>query len=243
MRRIAFAEWLLRQFMEQARAMSIVGDLAEVAGEKGAAWFWSSYAGVLASVAWRPACGFALAAAAAWFGGRYYIGSGGLGILIYLYAPSGLPTVLMRVVNHTGDFSAFIFFFAAVRFGLNDRLTRLALGFAVLGLTVDWFSFVNYMPAIAVAAVAVLFVYGLMSQKGRQSLTSITVLWIAFAALHYIALKIFRAGIDDVLGFRRASAVYASWFYFCYIGAMALACFLCSRVHRAVIGNGELVRA
>jgi hypothetical protein len=242
MRKTQIAEWLLRRFTDDARAASMVGDLAEESATKGRAWFWWAFAGVLASFSWRPVAAFVFAAAVAWFGGRYYAGGGSFYSLSKVHASTGgLATLIL--MNDAGKFSAFIFLFAAVRYGLNDRLARLSLGFAVLGSVVSWFFFLDYMSAIAAAAVTVLCVHSLTSQKGRRSLTAIAVLWIAFMALEYAGLKIFRAGIDHFLGYRSAPAEYEVWFYGCYFGALAIACILCTRVHRAVIGNGELVRA
>lgn len=243
MRKHAFAEWLLSLFTDDARATAVMGDLAETSAEKGSAWFWRAYAGVLASFAWRPAVAFAFVGVVTWFGGRYYRGSGGFYCLISGNAPSSLlGRLTMLVVNSAGEFSAFIFLFAAVRFGLNDRLTRLALGFAVLGSVVSWFYFAEYMSAVTAATVTVLCVHSFMSPKGRRSLMAIVFLWIAFTALEYVGLKIFRAGIDHVLGFRSAPAAYEVWFYSCYLAALAIACWLCARVHRAVIGSRALVR-
>jgi hypothetical protein len=243
MRSQAIAEGLLAMFTDRARASSIVGDLAEAAREKGDAWFWWAYADVLGSAAWRPVAAFVSAAAVAWFGGRYYVGGGCFSALLNVNPASGLPAFLMRVLDNAGEFSAFIFIFAAIRFGLNDRLARLALGFAVLGIVVDWFFFVDYMSVLAAAAITILCVHALRSPMGRRSLGAIAVLWIAFMALDYVGLKTFRAGIDHVLGFRNAPAAYGAWFCFCYFGGLAIACLLCARVHRAVIGSGELVRA
>lgn len=241
MRSQAIAERLLALVSDRARASSILGDLAEAGREKGTPWFWRAYTGVLASFAWRPVAAFAFAVGVAWLGGRYYTGGGSFYSLSEVHSTTGgLATLIL--MNDAGRFSAFIFLFAAVRFGLNDRLTRLALGFAVLGSLVSWFFFLDYMSAVAAAAITALCVHALTSPKGRRSLMAIAVLWIVFTALEYVTLKIFRAGIDHVLGYRSAPAEYEVWFFCCYFGALAIACLLCARVHRAVMRRGELVR-
>jgi hypothetical protein len=114
---------------------------------------------------------------------------------------------------------------------------------AVLGIVVDWFFLVDYMSVLAAAAITILCAHGLRSPMGRRSLTTIAALWIAFAALEYLGLKIFRAGIDHVLGFRSAPIADEMWFYCWHLGGFAIACCLRARVLRAVIWSEELVRA
>jgi hypothetical protein len=242
MRSTAFAEWLLRQFTDEKRAASMVGDLAEESSEKGSAWFWRSYTGVLTSFAWRPVVAFVLAATAAWFGGSYYPGAG-FYFPISIYAHHGLAEAWLLMVVTAGASSAFIFLFAAIRYGLNDRMTRLALGFAVLGSVAGWFFFLSYMPALATAVVVVLCAYALMSEKGRRCITAIAGLWVAFYCVEWATYSVFIEVHRHVLDRWKYLPAYLPWFYICYVGGLAVCAMLCAKAHRALLEPRDLVRA
>ncbi len=53
MHNISLAEWILALVTSQERAASTAGDLAEEAGARGAAWFWSGVLRTAASLLWR----------------------------------------------------------------------------------------------------------------------------------------------------------------------------------------------
>ena len=61
MRNVAFAQWIVSRFTSKKRAAAIVGDLLELATQKGRLWFWFSLAGVVVSLAWRRPLAFAAA--------------------------------------------------------------------------------------------------------------------------------------------------------------------------------------
>jgi hypothetical protein len=236
-----FAEWLLRLFTDEKRAASIVGDLAEESGDKGRAWFWQSYASVLASFVWRPFAAFVFATAVAWYGGSFYPGMG-FYYPLNVYARHGLAEAWLLAVVMAGASSAFIFLFSAIRFGLNDRMTRLALGFAVLGSVSGWFFFVSYMPAVATVAVAILCGYALMSQVGRRSIAAIVALWVAFCLIQRAGYWVFIEVHRNVLDRWQYVPAYSVWFYFCYISGLALCAALCAYAHRRFVAGGELAR-
>jgi len=240
MRSQAIAERLLAMFTDRARASSIVGDLAEGAREKGERWFWWAYVGVIASIAWRPLGGFASAAIGCWWG-LGYVGSS------FSMAPDGqfagkALELFLSVMTAAGAISWLVFLFSVIRYGAKDRLTRLSLGFSVIGTMVGWFWWVSMVPAIAAIAIVVLVGYAMVTETGRRGLAALMGLWVAIAALQYAGLKSFRFPIDHTFGYKGAPAIYAAWFWFCYIVVLAVACLLCARVHHAAMGNRELVR-
>lgn len=241
MRKRAFAERLLALFTDRARAASIVGDLAEITREKGNAWFWWAYADVFGAAAWRPLAAFVFATAATWFGGQYYLG-GGFYCPSNIYAACLMPAAWLRMVIAAGEFSSFVFLFAAVRFGLNDRLTRLALGFAVLGSVAGWFFFVEYMVAIASTAFAVLCGSALLSPKGRRSLAAIAGLWVAFYCTDHVGRWIFIGVLRHVLRSWDYRPAFPVWFAICYIGGLAACAALCAHVHHALLDEQKLAR-
>ncbi len=61
MRNVAIAQWIVSRFTSKKRAAAIVGDLLELATQKGRLWFWFSLAGVVVSLAWRRPLAFAAA--------------------------------------------------------------------------------------------------------------------------------------------------------------------------------------
>ena len=133
--REAMAERVLAWFVGRVRAASVMGDLAEARGERGARWFWLSYADILFAAAWRPVAAFVAVSAGYWCGGRYLVGG------VVLSRGGSVAARFVEAVAMVGAFAAFVFLFAAIRYGLNDRMTRLALGFAVTGQVAGWFFF------------------------------------------------------------------------------------------------------
>jgi hypothetical protein len=241
MRNQKFAEGLLALFMDRARAASVVGDLAEAAGEKGDAWFWRAYAGVLASFAWRPICGFLLAAAGCWWSPRYFA----VGITA---GPDVIPrgiglNLFVGFVTTVGALSCVIFLFSVIRFGTRDRLTRLSLGFGVLGGVMGWFWWVPVVPALAAISIVAMVGSAMWSAPGRCSVAALAGLWLALTALEVGALMLYRAVADHLLSPRGSLAGYSIWFSCWYFGVLVIACLLCALVHRRLIGSGELVRA
>jgi len=137
-----FLEWALSRFTPEDRAHAIVGDLAEVARVKGRAWFWLAYARVLARLAWRApvawAVGYAMAyvAAAAFYSrSAFDLDSHNIGIRVA--EPTGSIAMLaLLVVCFLSPPLWFVAPYGALRFGLHDPMSRLAVpvcGAASLG--------------------------------------------------------------------------------------------------------------
>src|SRR6516164_5665117 len=57
----ALAEWLIARFTDGSRAASAVGDLLELAPERGSFWFWWCIARIIFSFTWRRLLAFAVA--------------------------------------------------------------------------------------------------------------------------------------------------------------------------------------
>ena len=133
-------EWTLARFTEQERAAAILGDLLEIAKTKGRAWFWANFARVLARLAWRGP--------AAWVVGY------GVGVMLFEHFTTGdlasnslnmsagnptttVPMMAAMVVAALSVPGWFIAPYGAVRFGLGDGMSRLAVplcAVATLGL-------------------------------------------------------------------------------------------------------------
>jgi hypothetical protein len=238
MRREAMAERLLALFVGRVKAASVLGDLAEERGERGARWFWWSYADILFAAAWRPVAAIGVAFATIWYGGRYVAGPNGMvGYTPVEYIAFSRASWLADVVS-IGAISTFLFAYSWVRFGSQDRMARLALGFAVTGVMVAWFSFVPVVPWMAAAAYVILCGVALASRKGRRSLAAIG------AACAVVVVVADRFGTWLMMNsLRNHWFKPASWtgiylwlaiFYFVGLGTSA---FVCARMHREVAGG------
>lgn len=242
MRSERIAERVLALFVGRVRAASVMGDIAEERTSRGARWFWWSYADILLAAAWRPVMAFVVVAMASWYGGRYLVGSAGLSCGASGTAVCSAESRFLNVVTMVGGFSAFVFLFAAVRYGLRDRLTRLALGFAVTGQVAGWFFFVEGMPAMAAAAYVVLCGTALFSASGRRALGAIAGLSLAFFWVERVVLRIFLAVREH--GWLNPSNQTEMWVWWtvCYLGGLALCAWLCAKAHGVVVAESEVAR-
>jgi hypothetical protein len=233
MRNTDLAERVLRRFTDNLRAASIVGDLNEAAGEKGAAWFWRSYAGVLVSFAWRPTCAFALAALAGYLANRYD------GVPVYSApivhtGPVDLSPWIWNIIGVT-TLTWMIACYSAIRFGPQDRLTRISLGFAVIGTVTGWFWWVPAMPIVAAVFSLLLCAYALSSREGRRSLAATVALLVGLAIIWTTTLKIFFGVLFGFFQHYRIATGIAAWSYSCFFVAMALTCASCAWIHGALV--------
>ena len=132
MRSEPIAEWLIGRFTTESRAASIVGDLAEARQQRGSRWFWLSFAQVTLALMWRRPFAFF----AAFYAGPLMF-SALRPAVIEAHAPHG-PTEHPWMAAGLGVLLAVylilwtLLFYAAVRYGFTDRLTRLALPLAAL---------------------------------------------------------------------------------------------------------------
>jgi hypothetical protein len=237
MRSERIAERVLALFVGRVKAASVVGDLAEVRGERGARWFWWSYADILLAASWRPVVAFVVVAAGYWYGGRYLVGGA------WLSRGGSVGEQFVGVTAMVGALSAFVFLYAALRYGLGDRLTRLALGFAVTGQVAGFFFFVNGMAAMAAAAYVVLCGTALLSASGRRALGAIAGLCVAFDLVERVGLRIFRWVPDHGwLNVNSGQWQWWAWVTVCYVGGLAVCAWLCARAHGVVSGGREVAQ-
>ena len=175
---VAIAEWIVSRLTTTSRAVSIVGDLAELKPEKGSCWFWLSLAGVVLSLGWRRPLAFLAA---------FYVGNwafycfqiANVGIHTrhrppdYPWMPVFCALWLVAAVLYA------VLFYTAIRFGPRDRLTRFAgcFGLLVAGVIYFW-----WLPAILASLVltAALAVSTSMITSQRR--------WTALALLTTVAV-------------------------------------------------------
>jgi hypothetical protein len=233
MRTEAMAERVLAWFVGRVRAASVMGDLAEARTEagRGARWFWWSYADILFAAAWRPVAAFLVVSAGYWYGGKYLVGG-------IVFAQGGsVAASFVEVTAMVGAFAAFVFLFAAIRYGLNDRMTRLALGFAVIGQVAGYFFFVNGMAAVAYV---VLCGTALVSAAGRRALVAIAGLCVAFDVVERVGLRIFLWAPDHGWLNRWNQTEIGVWLAVCYVGGLVVCAWLCAKAHGVVVAEREV---
>jgi len=129
-RNVAVAEWIVSRFTSKKRAAAIVGDLLELATQKGRLWFWFSLAGIVVSLAWRRLLAFAAALCVylAAFSASFWV--------TYRHHRFTIPDQHWRtvwgVIFLASNCLWFILVYAAIRYGVRDRVTQLLLALSLL---------------------------------------------------------------------------------------------------------------
>jgi len=161
----SIGEWMVSRFTGEKRAASIVGDLLELKPRKGSLWFWLSLARVVMAVAWRRPLAFI---AAFMFGAWACSG-------LQSTESMGINAMLSHQFPWMNLFWTFFYMlwfvlvYTAIRYGLRDRVTQLALA-----LTIPTSALIFYWqkPAIVIACLALggcVVVASILSHKRRRA--------------------------------------------------------------------------
>jgi hypothetical protein len=127
----ALAEWLIACFTDRGRAASAVGDLLELAPERGSFWFWSCIAGIILSFTGRRFFAFAIA-----YLSLVFVNALSFRLLAPVYyiltahnnlANNWIPFLAISVAS-PGALVADAAAYVAICRGLRDELTRLLFG-------------------------------------------------------------------------------------------------------------------
>jgi hypothetical protein len=145
----SFAEWIIARFTSAKRAASIVGDLLELIPQKGPLWFWLSTARVVLSLAWRRPLAFV---AASLVGGGVFAGLQATDVMGFYPLLSG-QYPWMNLFWLLSSIIFFVLAYAAIRYGLRDRLAQLALAMTVLIEAVIRYQYHGRQPALLVACI------------------------------------------------------------------------------------------
>jgi len=141
MRKGSAAEWMLERAAGDVRGVAIYGDLLELAATRGRVWFWMAYVRTLVALVWRTAAGICLGLAVvaanrlvfgenwhrfvffhfphAW---RFPHGRAGMSIYNFLY----------RAVASANVTGCLLTSYAAVKYGIHDKMARAALPVSVM---------------------------------------------------------------------------------------------------------------
>jgi hypothetical protein len=183
------AEWLLSRFTSSKRAASVVGDLVELKLQKGSVWFWLSIARVLVSLSWRRVA--ALIAA-------FYVGAWAyrpfemaiIGINTRHRPPSEMWVDFFLALSALGALLLMAFTYAAIRYGLRDRVTQLAMIWAglVAATIVCW-----WQPAVLVVCIGLsvcMAVHSSVRIEDRKATLVLIVTVVAGFASYLLALYV-----------------------------------------------------
>jgi len=183
MRTASTAEWILCRLTSKERAAAMVGDLVEIEKQKGRLWFWLSVAGVALSLFWRRPIAFTAAFYAwAWTSGRFEMAIYGINAQ---HRPPEYPWMpVFNVLMLAGSTLCGLSFYAAIRYGLQERSAQLALAFAGLVTAVIY---LWWLPAVLAACIAAALVIAsasiLKSKLRKESLVVLVAVSINYAAL------------------------------------------------------------
>lgn len=170
----AFAEWIVARFTSQKRAASIMGDLLELKLQKGTLWFWVSLARVVLALAWRRPIAFIAA---------FYAGSwafGGFQMAVFgMHTPHRPPEhpwiPVFAVLSAAGVFMVVVLVYAAIRYGLRDRVTELAFASVLLVTTVIYFWWQPAVLALCIAFSTCVVAASISSEERRRTALALLV--------------------------------------------------------------------
>jgi hypothetical protein len=235
MRSIAIVEWIVGRFTNQSRSASMIGDLVELKPQKGSLWFWWSLVGVVLSLTWRRPIAFV----AAVFAGS--VGSGVLWIAILRMHGQPLPEhrwmFALSMLCRIGSVLFIVLMYAAIRYGLRDKLTQLALAFASVitaAVIYCWWQPVFLAVTIAVGIFAIA-----ASIKDSQHLRATLALTMA------VAIGFFGSTLAGYMTRMESRELRAHpsfvWMVLCtYLVTVWIVTTACSRTHAWLVQNRSL---
>jgi hypothetical protein len=169
-----WAEWMIARFTDGCRADGIVGDLLEVATQRGTLWFWMSVARILLSLCWRRAIAFLAAAYAAQFSIT------GFRALVFgvraVHRPLDPWEHLLFSLSVFATLLWIATAYAAIRCGLRDKFAQLASGFCVL---ITMAILYWWIPIVTVTCISMVFCVLFTSARPAQWRRSLVALVVA----------------------------------------------------------------
>jgi hypothetical protein len=180
------AEWILCRLTTKERAASMVGDLVEIAKQKGKLWFWFSVAGVALSLFWRRPIAFFAA---------FYVGSWTLNLFmmaaISIYSQHLPPASWMNMFNAlvlVGSTECALSIYAAIRYGLQERITQMALIWTGLVTTVIYFWWQPVVLGVCIAVSVFIATVSMLTDKRRMELLVVFLAVLIASATRWLAM-------------------------------------------------------
>jgi hypothetical protein len=168
MRAASSSEWILCRFTSQERAAAMVGDLVEIEKQKGRLWFWFSVAGVALSLFWRRPIAFIAALyAGSWTLYCFQMAMHGMYALHRI--PDGRPSaIVFDVIGIAGSTLCLLSIFAAIRYGIQERTTQMALAWTALIAAVIYFWWQPVILALCVGAALCILAASMWTSERRM---------------------------------------------------------------------------
>ena len=177
----ALAEWLIARFTDASRAASAVGDLLELAPERGSFWFWWCIARIIFSFTWRRLLAFAVAYLCLAF-----VNALSFRVLVPLretLTAHNLGYLALSVATF-GAFVAEAATYVAICYGLRDELTHLLFMLFAASSTA---TFLWRMPELVFAILLAIVILSTVSPRRRRALLAAALaLGIGFCGFRFI---------------------------------------------------------
>jgi hypothetical protein len=177
----ALAEWLIARFTDGSRAASAVGDLLELAPERGSFWFWWCIARIILSFTWRRLLAFAVAYLSLTFVHTLWFR------VLFPLSETLDARKLGYLPGSFANFSAFVAVaatYVAICYGLRDELTRLLFMLFAFSSTalLLW-----RIPELVFAALLTIVILSTVSALRRRALLAAALaLGIGFCGFRFI---------------------------------------------------------
>jgi hypothetical protein len=176
MRNALWAEWVIARFTGHTRAASIVGDLLET--QRGTLWFCLSVARIVLSVIWRPAMAFVAAFYVGLFWRMFatlaFMRAGHARAERYAFAWWD-PSQPLFFVMWFGAVLWTVALYAAIRYGLRDKLAQLALGLCGLIAILVFYWRIPVVTVVCIALGLCMFVASVWSAERSRATMAFTV--------------------------------------------------------------------
>jgi len=186
----ALPEALLARITDPTRAAAIMGDLTEMAVQRGELWFWIAYARTLIGLGWRTPVAYVIAMASM----SFIFGT----VLPWLWMWNHRTTHLMdaglfgvynqhiRLITWnisvaTTQFLCFASAFVLVRFGWRNRLAQLACALFLIAIPV--YSLRPWLMDLSDVAMILVIAAALVTPLWRKSLAVLAGTWLPVTAV------------------------------------------------------------
>jgi hypothetical protein len=240
MRSASIAEWLVGRFTSKERAASVVGDLVELQSQKGLLWFWASLIGVVVSLSWRAGLRFIAS----------FLVYGAALLILEMVGMSHLPRDsqhwppsirLMLTLDVSFTIGArlwMILMYTGIRYGLQDKVTRLALAWASLATVAIVFWQKPMLLLICLAAGIWMASVSISRTRYRKAtlvlLGTVATGWVGDRLMGYVSMfgihLLLRAGHKNIFPVIACVSLIVFW----------ITVMTCSGLHHKLLGDKPL---
>jgi len=234
MRKASVVEWMLARVMTRANAASVIGDLEEARGKKGEMWFWRSLFSIWLSCGWRPTGGYLVAAA----GGGAFLGyfDSAFFSSMALHDWTAAQRAWGSSISLLSGLTAIVAGYCLIRFGVRDVVSRLALGYTVVGAVASTFWWRNEVVFAAVSIAAAIAIVSLLTRSGRRGFGVVA----AVTALQILIWPILLTlSVTAGKHLPHSATAFVALLSFSYLAGAGFVCASCGWLHSQLIKGQE----